>query len=145
MRANLSVIERSRNRLPPVTSYRHGWIARLELSIKRFIKRITHWYTWEQVNFNSATASALQEVLGVLASHEDVLAEIRAQLQQSPVTHREAQSDPAEASSYSGNHFDYGSKARITEDTRTDGEVDAEIQQLAARLEELRAAKLRTD
>ncbi len=65
IRANLSVIERSRTRLPPITSYRRGWAARVELWIKRLLKRASHWFTWEQVNFNSATSNSLKDVLVV--------------------------------------------------------------------------------
>lgn len=144
LRANLSVIERSRSRLPPVTSYRRGWIARLELSIKRFIKRITHWFTWEQVNFNAATANALQEVLALLASHEKALAEMRGRLEESSVTRLDAEIQPGEAE-YRGHHFDDGSMPRVVKEKLVKSEVDAEIRQLAARLEELRAARLRMD
>ena len=54
LEAHLSTTERAWNRLPPVLSNRGGWVARLELWVKRKIKRALHWVTWEQVNFNSS-------------------------------------------------------------------------------------------
>jgi hypothetical protein len=82
LKANLSVIERSWNRLPPITSYRHGRIAQLELWLKRFFRKVTYWFTWEQVNFNSATANSLKEVQSLLSAHEQVLKEVRDQLEE---------------------------------------------------------------
>ncbi len=81
LRANLSVIDRSWNKLPPLTSYRRGLIARVELWFKRLLKKATHWFTWEQVNFNSATAKSLKDVVTVLSEHERELMELRRQLQ----------------------------------------------------------------
>jgi uncharacterized coiled-coil protein SlyX len=74
LRANLSTTERAWSRLPPLLSYRGGAAARLELWVKRRIKRALHWFTWEQVNFNSATHHALGDALAALESHERVLA-----------------------------------------------------------------------
>jgi len=145
LRANLAVIERSRNKLPPVTSYRKGWLARLELSVKRLLKRITHWFTWEQVNFNAATSNSLEDVLVVLASHEEVLAEMRAQLEKLASVATELQQGK-----FQGGHFDNGSPASYSSATGSapvdedrQSEVDLEINKLAARLEELRKAKTR--
>ena len=80
---NLSLIEsyltttgRAWDRLPPLVSNRSGLIARVELWLKRQLKRTTHWYTWEQVNFNAAVHRALSDLLPVLAAHE---AELRRQ------------------------------------------------------------------
>jgi hypothetical protein len=80
LKANLSVIERSWNRLPPIASYRHGWIAQLELWLKRLFRKITYWFTWEQINFNSATGNSLAEIQRLLLSHEELLKEIREQI-----------------------------------------------------------------
>ena len=147
LRANLLVIERTRNKLPPVTSYRHGWIARFELSIKRFFKRITHWFTWEQVNFNAATANALQEVLATLSSHEEILAEIRGQLETLSASHEGSSLELTERAPYRSNHFENGLTRAAHDEplAQASSKIDAEITQLAARLEELRAAKLRID
>jgi hypothetical protein len=80
LKANLTVIERSWNRLPPITSYRHGWIARVELWLKRLFRKITYWFTWEQINFNSATGNSLTEIQRLLLSHEELLKELREQI-----------------------------------------------------------------
>ena len=67
---NLATTERTWNRLPPLVSNRRGWISRVELRIKQYLKRATHWYTWEQVNFNSAMKDALREIAAALAIHD---------------------------------------------------------------------------
>src|SRR5687767_11355857 len=54
LQTDLTITGRTRDQLPPVTTYRGGFIARVELLVKRQLKRVTHWYTWEQVNFNSS-------------------------------------------------------------------------------------------
>lgn len=64
--ANLATVERTWNRLPPLLSNRQGWMARLELWVKRKIKRATHWYTWEQVNYNASVLAALRETSSAL-------------------------------------------------------------------------------
>ncbi|MDQ5838448.1 MAG: hypothetical protein M3379_16855 [Acidobacteriota bacterium] len=74
LQANLSTTERTWSRLPPLISYRRGFAARLELWLKRQIKRAAHWFTWEQVNFNSAVHHALGDALAALAAHEQRLA-----------------------------------------------------------------------
>ena len=74
MDANLATTERAWSRLPPLLTYRRGPAARLELWVKRLIKRAAHWFTWEQVNFNSAVHHALGDVRSVLAAHEQALA-----------------------------------------------------------------------
>src|SRR6185295_18484883 len=80
---NLSLIEsylattgRAWERLPPLVSNRSGVVARIELWLKRQLKRATHWYTWEQVNFNAAVHRSLSSLPPVLAAHE---AELRRQ------------------------------------------------------------------
>jgi hypothetical protein len=75
--ANLATIERAWNKLPPVESYRRGWKARIELWLKRQIKRATHWFTWEQVNFNAAVHSALRDTIAALADYEQQLAQLQ--------------------------------------------------------------------
>ena len=80
LQANLATTERTWSRLPPLMSNRRGSAARLELWIKRQIKRATHWFTWEQVNFNSAVHHALGDVRDALAAHERSLAQARSAL-----------------------------------------------------------------
>jgi hypothetical protein len=83
---NLSLIEshltttaRAWDRVPPLVSNRSGSIARVELWLKRQLKRATHWFTWEQVNFNAAVHQSLRELLPVIAAHEHELKALRAQ------------------------------------------------------------------
>ena len=76
----LTTTARAWDRLPPLLSNRSGSIARVELWLKRQLKRATHWFTWEQVNFNAAVHQALRELLPVMAAHEHELQALRAQL-----------------------------------------------------------------
>jgi hypothetical protein len=77
MDANLATTGRAWSRLPPVLTYRRGAAARLELWLKRMVKRAAHWFTWEQVNFNSAVHHALGDVRAALAAHDKALARMR--------------------------------------------------------------------
>lgn len=77
---SLTITERTHDQLPPVTTYRGGLLARVELWIKRQLKRATHWYTWEQVNFNSAVNSALNNTLALLQAYEQRLATLQEDL-----------------------------------------------------------------
>ena len=76
----LTTIARAWDRVPPLVSNRSGSIARVELWLKRQLKRATHWFTWEQVNFNAAVHQSLRELLPVMAAHEQELQALRAQL-----------------------------------------------------------------
>ncbi len=80
LESHLSVTKRTWSRLPPLMSNRQGWMARVEIWLKRQIKRATHWYVWEQVNFNAATNDALRTVMTALANQEKEQATLRAQL-----------------------------------------------------------------
>lgn len=80
LEANIAVTGRAWARLPPVMSDRRGWTARLEVWIKRQLKRATNWFTWEQINFNAAAHNALRAVHSTLASQEERQAELRAQV-----------------------------------------------------------------
>jgi hypothetical protein len=55
----LTTTARAWDRLPPLVSNRTGMPARLELWLKRHLKRATRWFTWEQVNFNAAVHHAI--------------------------------------------------------------------------------------
>jgi hypothetical protein len=77
LRANLAIARRAQDHLPPVTSNRHGRIARLELWIKQGLKRATRWFTWEQTNFNAATSAALANVAAILSQLEKNSCELR--------------------------------------------------------------------
>ena len=71
--AGLSVMGRAWDRLPPVVSNRTGTLARLELWIKEKFRAAFRWFTWEQVNFNSATYQTLLEVVESLKTYEQSL------------------------------------------------------------------------
>jgi hypothetical protein len=77
MDANLATTGRAWSRLPPMLSYRRGAAARLELWLKGLVRRAAHWFTWEQVNFNSAVHHALGDTRAALAAHEQALARTR--------------------------------------------------------------------
>ncbi|HEX6183098.1 MAG TPA: hypothetical protein VFZ44_04235 [Pyrinomonadaceae bacterium] len=77
MDANLATTGRAWSRLPPMLSYRRGAAARLELWLKGLVRRASHWFTWEQVNFNSAVHHALGDTRAALAAHEQALARTR--------------------------------------------------------------------
>lgn len=86
---SLPVMSRAWDRLPPVVSNRTGGVARLELWIKRKLKRASKWFTWEQVNFNAAAYQTLVEVVQSLNAWEQQLAETREHLAASIETQRE--------------------------------------------------------
>lgn len=73
--AQLAVTARSHQRLPPLMSNREGAVARIELWVKKLIKRAAHWFTWEQVNFNTAVHHALRDALEALTEQRRALAE----------------------------------------------------------------------
>ena len=61
-------------------SNRKGGAGALELWIKARLKSMSRWFTWEQVNFNSAVHHALSETLNALSAYEQELARLRAEL-----------------------------------------------------------------
>lgn len=81
LEADLAVTARAWNRLPPVTSDRRGAAARLEVWVKRQLRRATNWLTWEQINFNAAVSDALRLTHGLLAEREAEQAELRARVE----------------------------------------------------------------
>jgi hypothetical protein len=76
LRANLVIARRAQDQLPPVTSYRHGPVAQIELWLKRGLKRITRWFTWEQANFNAATYESFHATLAMLARLEQNISDL---------------------------------------------------------------------
>jgi len=78
----LAVAERAWNRLPPIISNRSGAAARFELWAKRLIKRLTHWFTWEQVNFNAAVNKAIRATSFVLTTHDKQHAEMQLKIEE---------------------------------------------------------------
>ncbi|HLL75933.1 MAG TPA: hypothetical protein VK421_11815 [Pyrinomonadaceae bacterium] len=81
LEADLQVTGRAWNRLPPVVSDRRDTAGRLELWVKRQLRRATHWLTWEQINFNAAVNDALRLTHSLLAEREAELAELRARVE----------------------------------------------------------------
>ena len=73
----LTTTARAWDRLPPLVSNRSGLSARLELWLKRQLKRSTRWFAWEQVNFNAAVHHALRDLLPILSAHEHELLALR--------------------------------------------------------------------
>jgi hypothetical protein len=78
--AGASVASRASARLPPVMSDRGGWRARVEIALKRFARRATNWFTWEQVNFNAAAADALRAAHVLLKEQVVRESELRARI-----------------------------------------------------------------
>lgn len=78
--AYLTTTGRAWDRLPPVVSNRSGGLARLELWLKRHLKRATRWYSWEQINFNAAVHHALRDTLDALLDLEQQVMNLRAQI-----------------------------------------------------------------
>ncbi len=91
--SHLATTSRAWDRLPPLLSNRSGSIARLELWVKRQIKRVTHWFTWEQINFNAAVHHALRDTFQALSDLEQASGEMKVQLE----AQRQAQSDSERA------------------------------------------------
>ena len=87
--AHLTITARAWDRLPPLYSNRKGRAARFELWIKARLKSITRWFTWEQVNFNSAVHYALSETLHALSAYRQELAATRAELSKEAEASRE--------------------------------------------------------
>jgi hypothetical protein len=75
--ASLAVMARAWDRLPPVVSNRTGTLARFELWLKEKLRTAFRWFTWEQVNFNSATYQTLLEVVEALNRYEQHLIALR--------------------------------------------------------------------
>lgn len=81
LHAGVATARRAQDRLPPVTTYRRGFVARLELWVKRKLKTATRWFTWEQANFNAATVTSLESTERLLAQLEAGLSDLRSSIQ----------------------------------------------------------------
>ena len=73
----LTTTARAWDQFPPLVSNRKGFSARFELGLKRFFRRGTRWYVWEQINFNAAIHHALRDLLPLLAASEHELEKLR--------------------------------------------------------------------
>ena len=87
--AHLTTTSRAWDRLPPLYSNRKGGAARFELWIKARLKAMSRWFTWEQVNFNSAVHHALAETLHALSANQKALAALRIELAKQAEASRE--------------------------------------------------------
>jgi hypothetical protein len=87
--AHLTTTGRAWDRLPPMYSNRQGGAARIELWVKARLKSMTRWFTWEQVNFNSAVHHALAETLQTLSAYQQELASLRGELSKEAESWRE--------------------------------------------------------
>jgi hypothetical protein len=144
LRANLSVIERSWNRLPPLTTFRTGSIARLELWVKRLLKKATHWFTWEQVNFNSASAKSMKEIITVLSEHEEELMELRRQLQRFDSIARDGANWQPEG--HDQQAVTRSDAAAVRDKSSAGGDdAQSDMTEMSRRIEELRAIRARHD
>ena len=94
--ADLSVTGRAWSRLPPVQSDRGGVLARVEVWIKRQLRRATNWFTWEQINFNAAVNDALRLTHALLAEREAEQADLRARVEALSAAHEEIRALRAE-------------------------------------------------
>ena len=83
--ACLATTTRTWDKLPPVVSNRTGAIVSLELRIKSLLKRMTRWFTWEQINFNAAVNHALRYVHSSLLQLEQKEERFRLEHQASSV------------------------------------------------------------
>ena len=113
LQANLATLERTYDKLPPVTSYRSGFAARVELWVKRQLRRATRWFTWEQVNFNAAVLASLRDTLDALASYEQSLLRLRAET--------DARLDALRATLEEGSAPPFGELRAEVERTRDEG------------------------
>jgi hypothetical protein len=77
LHAGVVSARRAQDQLPPVTTYRRGLVARLELWVKGKLKTATRWFTWEQANFNAATVTSLESTERLLAQLEAGLSDLR--------------------------------------------------------------------
>src|SRR6185369_13226596 len=88
--AYLTITSRAWDRLPPVNSNRRGGAARFEVWFKTKLRSMSRWFTWEQVNFNSAVHHALAEALQALSAYQQELAVLRFELAKQAEHSREA-------------------------------------------------------
>ena len=82
LEAHLTTTSRAWDRLPPLFSSRSGMAARFELWIKARMKSLSRWFTWEQINFNSAAHHGLSDALEALRTHQEQLIKMQAELNQ---------------------------------------------------------------
>lgn len=77
LRSHFEIARRAHDRLPPLTTYRRGPLARLEIWLKRRVSKLTHWYVWEQINFNSAILQIINIIYELLSELKGDLTELQ--------------------------------------------------------------------
>ena len=97
LEAHLTTTSRAWDRLPPLFSNRSGIAARFELWIKARMKSLSRWFTWEQVNFNSAAHHGLSDALEALRGHEEHLIKMQEELNQTKEALRSESNQTREA------------------------------------------------
>ena len=97
LEAHLTTTSRAWDRLPPLFSNRSGIAARFELWIKARMKSLSRWFTWEQVNFNSAAHHGLSDALEALRVHEEHLIKMQEELNQTKEALRSESNQTREA------------------------------------------------
>src|SRR5207302_10131356 len=97
LEAHLTTTSRAWDRLPPVFSNRSGMAARLEFWIKARLKSLSRWFTWEQINFNSAVHHGLSDALEALRAQEEQLIKMQAELNQAKKALRSESNQTREA------------------------------------------------
>jgi hypothetical protein len=146
MEANLSTTERAWSRLPPLLSNRKGWTARLELWVKRKIKRAAHWFTWEQVNFNSSVHNALRDARATLALHEQLLQRMQSESATNGASLRQLRAEAeAERSRVNSRLLELGARLAAAQAKFDAGaaqlhqQLSSSVEQLSSSIEQLRA------
>ena len=97
LEAHLTTTSRAWDRLPPLFSNRSGIAARCELWIKARMKSLSRWFTWEQINFNSAAHHGLSDALEALRVHEEHLIKMQEELNQTKEALRSESNQTREA------------------------------------------------
>jgi len=97
LEAHLTTTSRAWDRLPPLFSSRSGIAARFELWIKARMKSLSRWFTWEQINFNSAAHHGLSDALEALRVHEEHLIKMQEELNQTKEALRSESNQTREA------------------------------------------------
>jgi hypothetical protein len=136
----LTTTARAWDRLPPIVSNRSGFGARVELWLKRHLKRATRWYSWEQVNFNAAVHHALRDLLPIFAAYEAELRKLRAQLAETDARAQARVGELEQTLAAQINELRTQSQAQSQAQTRANelrnNHVDAQLAALVAELRE---------
>src|SRR5438552_341545 len=97
LEAHLTTTSRAWDRLPPLFSSRSGIAARFELWIKARMKYLSHWFTWEQINFNASAHQGQSDALEALRVHEEHLIKMQEELNQTKEALRSESNQAREA------------------------------------------------